>query len=84
MPDNIPVPTDKQVKRAARNHANAMLSLHQSINHVAITAARLVEILERANDAPFAGGTLYKRVDDAMGELGRVYGSIAKAFDDLE
>lgn len=75
--------TAKEVKRAARNHADAMIRLHNAIHQVAATAARLTEALDRGDGAPFAGGTLYERADAAMGQLGEAYERIASLFDDL-
>lgn len=75
--------TAKEVKRAARNHADAMIRLHNAILHVAGTSARLVGTLERADDAPFAGGTLCDRAGAAMAQLDEVYEHIASLFDDL-
>ena len=83
MADTIRPVTAREVKRAARNHADAMIRLHNAVQHVAVTTARLVEILERGDGAPFAGGTLYDRGDAAMADLGAAYQRLATLFDDL-
>ena len=75
--------TPKEVKRAARNHRDSMIRLHNAIQRVAVTAAQLTEVLGRGDDAPFAGGTLFSRADAAMGQLGEAYERIATLFDDL-
>lgn len=83
MADKIQPATEKQLRRAARDHADAMIRLDSAIKRVAVTTARLTEILGRADDAPFAGGTRYERGDAAMGELGTAYERVAALFDDL-
>lgn len=72
-----------EVKRVARNHANAMIQLHKDIGKVAITAAKLTEILERGRYGPLETGPIYSKVDAAMGKLGDAYTEIAAAFDNL-
>ena len=83
MDGKIPQATAKEVKRAARNHAQEMIRLSNSIRSVAVTAARLTEVLERAGGTPFAGGSRYDRADAAMGELDAAYKRVVALFDDL-
>lgn len=72
-----------EVKRLARNHANAMTQLHKDILKSAATAARLTEILERGRYSWPGTGPLYSKVDTAMGKLGDAYAELAAAFDNL-
>lgn len=81
MPREIPKATEKELRKAAKNYASAMCVMHSSHQIVAVTLARLVEVMDRADDAPFAGGTLAQRADEAMGELGRAYERVAALFD---
>lgn len=60
-----------------------MRNMHASHQRVALTLARLVEMMTWADDAAFAGGTLAGRADDAMGELGRAYERVAALFDGM-
>ena len=83
MDREIPQATAKQVKRAARNHVQEMIRLHNSMMSVAVSAARLTEVLDRADGAPFAGGSRYDRADAAIGELEAAYKRLAALFDDL-
>jgi hypothetical protein len=72
-----------ELKRIARNHANAMIQLHKDTGKVAITAAKLTEILERGRYGPLENGPLYSKVDAAMGKLSDAYAELATAFDNL-
>lgn len=73
-----------EVKRIARNHAQAMTNLHNNILKAAVTAAKLTEILERGKYYGQGTGPLYSKVDTAMGKLGDAYAELAAAFDDLD
>lgn len=58
-----------------------MRCLHMAIERVALSAAKLTEVTERADDAPPGGGQLRRRVDAAMGQLDAAYQAVAAAFD---
>jgi hypothetical protein len=73
-----------EAKRIARNHADAMIQLNRDIMKVAITSARLTELLERGRYYGAGTGPLYSKVDAAMGKLGEAYAELAAAFDTLE
>lgn len=83
MGEQIRPVTPRELQKAAREHAEAMRNMHSAHQRVARTLARLVEMMNRAVDAPFAGGQRYHQADDAMGELGRAYERVAALFDDL-
>jgi hypothetical protein len=85
MSDTVPrKPIASQVRKAARNHAQAMMQLHKDTQRVAVTAAKLTEILERGRYYGAGTGPLYSKVDKAMGKLGDAYAELAAAFDNLE
>lgn len=75
--------TEDKLRKAARNHAAAMRSMHTAHKSVAITLGRLVAVMGEADDAPFGGGDIVQRADEAMGELGRAYERVAALFDAL-
>lgn len=83
MDGEIPSATVKEVRRAARNHAQEMIRLHNTIQRVAVTAAKLTEVLDRTAGAPFAGGARSERADAVMGQLDRAYEAVAALFEDL-
>ena len=83
MDSEIPPATGKEVRRAARNHAKEMIRLHNTIQRVAVTAAKLTTILDRTIGAPLAGGARCERADVAMGQLDRAYEAVAALFEDL-
>ena len=85
MTDNTPRPvTATELRRAARNHADAVTSLHHATMRVAQTTAKLAEMLERGKGYALETGPLYKKADDAMGVIGKAYEQVAAIFDNLE